>query len=507
MKASDRVIVNTIAQYIRIIVNMVLSLYTVRLVLQTLGENDFGIYSLIAGVVAMLAFVTNSLVATTQRFVSYYQGKGNIEKTKEIFNNSLFVHLILGFVIAVILELFTPFLFDGFLNIPEERIETGKLVYQTVVAIVFVSFITAPYRALLISHENIVYISIVDILDAVLKVILVITMTFLKQDKLILYSFIMLLINIVTFLLFVFYDYLKYVECVKPRFRRIKMCYIIEMGTFAGWSIYQTGCVVGRQQGIAILLNRLLGPVVNAAYGIGFQIAGYTNYLAGAIANAISPQIVKAEGAGERAKALWLSNVACKFNFYLLSALCIPCMFEINNILELWLGNVPKDANTFSIMVMLTLLCDAISVGLKYLVQAMGKLGSYSVITATPKLLTLPIAIILVRNNYPLEGIVIAYVIVELICSLLRIPYLHKRGGLLIRDFYKDVMLKDFLVSVALVFVCWLITTFIDFKYRFLLTFGFGLLFHFLTIYLIGLSSKEKEIIKNTFKSVFAKFK
>jgi len=507
MRASNRVILNTVAQYIRIIVNMVLSLYTVRLVLSTLGENDFGIYSLIAGVVAMLAFVTNSLVVTTQRFVSFYQGKGKIEKTKEIFNNSLAIHIIIGLVVSAILALFTPFLFNGFLNIPVDRIETGKLVYYTVVAIIFVSFITAPYRALLISHENIVYISVVDIIDAVLKVILVILMTFLDNDKLMLYSFIMLFINIVTFLLLMIYDYSKYTECVIPNFCRLKLSYVMEMGTFAGWSVYQTGCVVGRQQGISIVLNRFMGPVVNAAYGIGFQIAGYTNYLAGAVANAISPQIVKAEGSGDREKALWLSKVACKFNFFLLSALCVPCMFEIDNILKLWLGTVPKDSNVFSIMVMLTLLCDAISIGFKYLVQAMGRLGMYSIITATPKLLALPIAFFIVRNNFPIEWVVIAYVTVELICSLLRIPYLYSRGRLQMGDFFKDVMLKEIFVTTVLIIVCWLITSFFDCQYRFLLTFGFGLTIHFITIYVIGLTSHEKLIVNKVIRSIINKIK
>ena len=491
MKASDRVIVNTIAQYIRIIINMVLSLYTVRLVLSTLGESDFGIYTLVAGVVAMLAFVTNSLVSTTQRFISFYQGKG--------------IHLIIGLFISILLEILTPFLFEGFLNIPTERIETGKIVYQTVVAIVFVTFITAPYRALLISHENIVYISVVDIIDAVLKVILVIFMTYLEYDKLLLYSFIMLSISITTFIFLMLYDYLKYAECVIPNLRQLKFSYIIEMGSFAWWSVYQTGCVVGRQQGLAIVLNRFMGPVVNAAYGIGFQIAGYTNYLAGAIANAITPQIVKAEGTGDRARAIWLSTIACKFNFFLLSVLCIPCMFEINSVLELWLGIVPQNANIFSIMVMLTLLCDAISIGLKYLIQAMGKIGSYSIITATPKLLTLPVAIIIIHKDFPLEGIAIVYVLIEIICAVLRIPYLHKHGGLIVWDFIKDVLLKEFQVTMVLLFYCWFITSFIEIHYRFLLTFLGGMVVYSIAIYYFGLTSREKEIVENVLKKVSKK--
>ena len=125
MRTSQRVLINTIAQYTRTIINMVLSLFTVRLVLGALGQSDYGIYSLIAGIVAMLGFITNSLVATTQRFVSFYQGKENIEETKEVFNNSLVIHIVLGVFIAFCLEIISPLLFNGFLNIPAERIEAA----------------------------------------------------------------------------------------------------------------------------------------------------------------------------------------------------------------------------------------------------------------------------------------------------------------------------------------------------------------------------------------------
>ena len=139
MKASQRVFVNTIAQYGRTVINMVLSLYTVRLVLLTLGASDYGIYTLVAGVVSMLAFITNSLVSTTQRYVSFYQGKDNLGKLKEVFNNSLIIHLIIGLFVVIALEALIPLLFQGFLNIPSERTSAAQMVSQTVVWLIFFS--------------------------------------------------------------------------------------------------------------------------------------------------------------------------------------------------------------------------------------------------------------------------------------------------------------------------------------------------------------------------------
>ena len=157
MKASNRIILNTISQYIRTIINMVLSLYSSRLVLSILGVDDYGIYSLVAGVVSMLSFLTNSLVGSTQRFLSVHQGMGDMGKLREIFSNSLMLHIILGLFTSVILFAITPLLFNGFLNIPEQRMHVAKQLYILVVLMVSISFIASPYRALLVSHENIVY--------------------------------------------------------------------------------------------------------------------------------------------------------------------------------------------------------------------------------------------------------------------------------------------------------------------------------------------------------------
>lgn len=172
MRASNRIIVNTLAQYVRTIINLLLSLYSARLVLDILGVDDYGIYSLVAGVVSMLSFLTNSLVGSTQRFLSFCQGRGELERLQAVFSNSLLLHIALGLGITLTLESLAPFLFHGFLNIPEGREEAAVIVYQQVITMVYISFIAAPYRALLVSRENIVYTSLIDVLDGVLKVFL-----------------------------------------------------------------------------------------------------------------------------------------------------------------------------------------------------------------------------------------------------------------------------------------------------------------------------------------------
>ena len=506
MTASQRVFVNTIAQYARTIINMGLSLYTVRVVLSVLGESDFGIYTLVAGVVAMMAFVTNSLVSTTQRFISFYQGKGNKEKLKEVFNNSLVIHVLITILVLIALEAVSPLLFNGFLNIPDERVPAAKIVYQQVIVILSVTFITSPFRALLISHENIVYISIVDVLDGILKVVFVTLLAWVPYDKLVSYGIIMLGVQLFNFLAFSGYGYLKYEECVLPRFGRINKSYIKEMLSFAGWSMYSAGCIVGRQQGISIVLNRIMGPIINAAYGIAFQIAGYTNFLSSSLVNAIAPQIVKAEGGGDRKKALWLSQVTCKFMFFLLSAVCIPCVFEINGILEWWLEEVPRHASLFCIMVMCSSMIDTTTVGLAHINQAIGRIGPYSLAINTPKLLALPIAWICLKSGLPLVSVAVTYFCIEFLSAMLRIPFIRKTAGLDVKAFGKEVFAMEAMPVVVCVAFCFLFTRFVCFPYRFLCTIACSMIIYALSIFLLGLTKKEKLIITDVLNHIKTKF-
>ena len=507
MKASQRVFVNTIAQYGRTVINMILSLYTVRLVLLALGASDYGIYSLVAGVVSMLAFITNSLVSTTQRYVSFYQGRGNLNKLKEVFNNSLIIHIVFGLFVVIVLEVITPLLFNGFLNIPSERTSAAQMVYQTVVWLVLFSFTAAPYRALLISHENIIYISIIDVLDGILKVILVILLTHISYDKLVWYGIIMLGVQVFNFLAFSIYCYKKYEECVLPSFKRISTEYLKGMFTFAGWSLYSTGCIVGRQQGIAIVLNKVAGPVINAAYGIGFQVAGYTNFLSASLVNAISPQIMKAEGSGDRERALWLSNVTSKFIFFLLSAVCVPCIFEIDRILVWWLKDVPENSSLFCIMVMLALLCDSFSIGMTYVNQAIGKIGLYTIVINTPKLITLPIVWLLLKAGLPLIIAVGVYVGIEFLCALIRIPFIKRTAGLKVMCFFRDVTMREIIPFVVCVCSSYICSRIFSFSYGFFMTFVVATIIYGISIYYLGLTKIEHQILSNIFQSITNKLR
>lgn len=502
MKASNRIIVNTLAQYVRTIFNVVLSLWSSRLILLALGESDFGIYSLVAGIVSMLSFMVNALTQSTQRYISYYQGKNNIDDTKSVFNNSLILHLSIGLVLIVLFEIVSLFLFDGFLNISLERIEAAKVVYQLVAAMLFVSVVSAPFKALLISHENIIYVSIVEVVDGILKLILAISLAYINYDKLIVYGCLMLAISVFNLLSFLIYDLIKYKECKILDLRSFNLQYVKETFSFTGWVVYYSLCVVGRAQGIALVVNKFYGAVLNAAYGIGVQVSGAVNFVSSSLSNAVNPQLVKAEGANNRKQVWTLAILQCKYSFLLLAAVSIPIIWELDTILEIWLKEVPANTNFFATMILVATLINQLTYGLTSAKRAIGNIKVYELVTATPKLLAVLFAALCLYYGAPLYSIAICYVGAESFSAFIRLPLLKYTDGFDVKRYFKDVLLKCVIPVLFAILSCCLVIEFVDINFRFLLTFFVSVMMIMFSSYFFSMGETEKEKVKSVFKAV-----
>lgn len=493
MKASNRIIVNTLAQYGRTIVNMVLSLYSSRLVLEYLGVDDYGIYALVAGVVSMLSFLTNSLVSSTQRFLSVNRGVGNIEKLKEIFSNSLAIHLLIGLVITILLLCLTPVLFDGFLNIPENKVGVSKILYLQVVCMVYISFIASPFRALLVAHENIVYTSLVDVIDGVLKVILVLMLP-LFADKLLAYGWIMFSIRLSNLLAFALFCFQKYEECILPRFKNFNISYLKELSSFTGWIMYSSGVIAIRTQGVAIMLNKFFGAAINAAYGIGSQIAGMISFVSSSFNTAISPQLMASAGAGNKERMWLLAEIESKFSFLLLAMLGIPTMFEMQSLLELWLVEVPDNTMMFGCMFLSMQIVDMLSNGVGTVNRAIGKnIGRYIFLTFTPKLFIFPICLVGLKYGMPLISVCVTMVVVETLSMLLRIYFMRNEEDFSPIKFCKNVIFRSMPPVLISGLVCWIIYSTMDFSLRFIVTYLIAIPIFLLTTYFVSLNKWEKD--------------
>lgn len=506
MKASSRIIVNTAAQYTRTLINVILSLWSSRLILVALGESDFGIYSLVAGIVSMLSFIVNALTQSTQRYISYYQGKKNIQDVNRIFNNSLILHVIIGLLLIFIFEVLSFFLFDGFLNIPAERIGAAKTIYQFVVLMLFISVLTAPFKALLISHENIIYTSFIEIIDGFLKFILAIILAFVSYDKLIIYGCLMLAINFFNIITFAIYDFVKYKECRIIGLKSFDFRYIKEIFSFTGWIIYHSLCIVGRTQGLALVINKFYSTLLNAAYGIGIQVSGAVNFVSSSLGNAINPQLVKSEGANNREHVWNLARLQCKYSFLLLSAVTIPILLEMNNILSIWLKVVPEKAGFFASMILIAALINQLTDGLGSAKHAIGNIKTFVLITSTPKLLVIPTVILCLYYGAPFYSLALCYIGAEALSAFIRLPLLKHTDCLDIQKYIKEVIYKCFLPVLLTVLACSIVIIFVNLHLRFLFTFITSVIVLFTSTYFFSMNSTEKNKVKSIFLFIIGFF-
>ncbi len=503
MTASQRIVVNTIAQYTRTFINVVLSLYSTRLILAALGQSDFGIFSLVGGVISMLSFITNALAGVPQRFLSIYHGAKQSDKLSATYANCMLLHLMIGGALLLILAaVYHPVLYHV-LNIEPERITAGIWVYFSAGIVLLLTFVTAPIRALFIARENIVYTSVVEVLDGVFKLLIAIFLTVALGDKLILYSVLLIGISLFNLCAYLFYAMRHYDECHVPRIQEIDWSFIKQIFRFAAWNIYASGCIIIRSQGLAVLFNRFYSVIVNAAYGIALQVTGATNFLAYSILNAMSPQIMKAEGAGDRKKEYLLAAYASKYGVLLQGIVLIPIVFELPAILTLWLGEVPEYSVVFSAFMLIASVIDQLTIGLTAANQAIGKLRIWNLTVNTSKLLALPVGWVCLHYGMPLVSVLWAFITFELVSSLLRIPVMHLVGELEVMPFIRTAILPIFIPMAVNAGVCYAMTHYVhsgDDSFRFFLTGIVAVIITGLSILLFATSKWERQTLLETIK-------
>lgn len=507
MKPSDRVVFNTTVQYLRTGLSLLISLYTTRLILDALGIENYGIYSLVGGIVSMLSFLQSSLAGTTQRFLSFHQGEDNMVLQKKIFNNSVITQLFISSILIIILVALTPFLFGGFLNIPAERTEAAIWVYYCMLGSLFFTMQATPYVATLIAHENIFFATVIQLTETFLKIPVALSLMWFQVDSLKLYGVLLVGVQILSFSLYFLYSRKKYNETKEFSFSAFDIKIFKQMFSFAGWVMYSSGCIAGRTQGIALVLNKFFGTALNAAYGLAFTVSSQLSFLSSSIGNAINPQIIKAEGAGDRKRMLRLAEISSKFSFLMLALVSIPAILEMNSLLSIWLKVVPEYAVLFSQLVVLANLLDQLTTGLVTANKAIGDIKYYSLIVNTTKLLTLPVSILGLYLGLPVYTVMIFFVLFEFICAMIRLPFLKNTGGMSILGFSKRVFRKLIIPFTSTLIMVLIYMHFVSFKWSFIGTFFISLIILPLSAYFFGLCDDEKVIIDTLLAKITLKIK
>jgi O-antigen/teichoic acid export membrane protein len=351
------------------------------------------------------------------------------------------------------------------------------------------------------------WIAITSVVESALKLAIALFLFDATGDRLILYALFTVGSGFVVLLLQSTYCLRKYEECSINHFWAADKRLVKELVFFSGWNLFGTLCSLGRSQGLSVLLNVFFGPLLNAAYAIANQITGQLGFFSITMLQTLSPQIMKSEGAGERQKMLYLSMLASKFCFFLLSIVAIPCLFEMKTILTLWLEDVPEHTLVFCQLVLIGALTNQLTIGLQTALQAIGKIKLYQIIVGSLLLLNLPISYCLLRLNYPAYSVLISYCFIELLACSLRIIFMVNIGGLSWSMFFHRVIKKEVIPVIISVSFCLFIVTAFSFEYRFVVTIMVSAIVFLIGIYYTGLCQDERMIMDKLFLKYWGKIK
>lgn len=450
MSASTRVIKNTTYLYIKMGITMFVSLYTTRLILGSLGASDFGIFNVVGGAIAMLGFFNSTLANATQRFMSYTEGEGKMDKKRSIFNVSIVLHVVIAAVTVLLLLAAMYPLFNGVFNIEPERLWAARIVYFCLIFSTVLTIVNAPYDAVMNAHENMLYYSFIGIFESMLKLGVAYACVYTVGDKLVTYGILMTCIPLITLTIMKVYCHRHYEECVIAPHRYWDDDLVKQIAGFFGWNFLTAISSLFTAQGIGIVLNHFFGTVLNAAQGIANQVNGALTMFSLNMMKALNPVITKSAGAGDL-KAMNRATIAgCKFSALLTMFFGIPLSIEVQYVLALWLEEVPDWATIFVVLQLVQNTILQMASSAASAVYARGDIKAYaiwkSVMNALPVLL---VWVAFRMGGSPIWLYIPMIVVWAIGGNIVIICYAKRKCGLNVSEYMSRVLLP--LTGTALV--------------------------------------------------------
>lgn len=500
---NKRVAKNSILLYGRMLLMLVISLYTSRVILEALGFNDYGIYNVVGGIVTMFTFINSAMGNASSRFITFAIGKGEKDNIIDVFNSSLLVHVTISILIIILSETIGLWLLYNKLVIPPDRFTAACWVYQLSVISCVANIMCVPFNATIIAHEKMGAFAYISLIDAVLKLIIAYSITIVSGDRLVVYAILLFGVQLTNILIYQIYC-IRNFDIIKLR-KLTDYRIMHEMSKFAGWSLIGNLAYIGYTQGLNILLNIFFGPVVNAARGIAVQVQ---NAVRGFVTNfqmAINPQITKSYAKNNYGRLHELIFASSKFSFFLLLCFVLPISIESNNILHLWLGNVPQYSAQFLVLTLSVLLIDCLANPLGIANNATGNIRNYQLVEGGMLLLIVPIAYIGLKLGGNPDTVFVVQLLVMIIVQTLRIFLVCHKIRMSRKLYMKNVILRVFTVGGASIVIPMLIynmVTIEDAIVSILIITVFSWISIFTFTYILGLNSNEREFINSKTKII-----
>lgn len=453
MSVADRVVKNTIWLYVKVGVQLFTTLLATRIVLNTLGASDFGIFNIVGGAIAMLGFLNTSMAVATQRFMSYSEGEGNAERQKEIFNVSILMHLSIAAIIILALIILGFVFFNGILSIPLGRENAAYFVYASLIVSTVFTIISVPYDAVINAHENMRFYALVGIFQAVLKLLVAFACFYVTYDKLITYGILMSCIPGISLIIMLSYCHKKYDECIINIRKYFNKEVLWEMTNFAGWNFLGISSSMTGNYSQNIILNHFFGVLVNAAMGIIVQLCGQLMVLTNNMMKAVNPVITKLAGSKKEKEMLHWSFTSCRFSYLLLAWIAIPFCFESNYLLRIWLKNVPEWTVIFIRLQLIRTLLEQLSLGMNTALNAQNKIKELNVQFSLLFFVALVVICYLFYLGYPPYMLFVTMIVLVVVQTFLKLQLCHKYIGMDYMSYFKDVILPSVLLTTAMVLV------------------------------------------------------
>lgn len=503
---NKRIAKNTMMLYVRMLFSMLVSLYTSRVILQTLGVEDYGIYNVVGGVVIMFSTISTSMSSAISRFMTFELGRGDKQKLKTVFSTSITIQVIISFIVVVLAEIIGVWFLNNKMVIPAERMVAANWIFQFSLVTFVVGLISVPYNAAIVAHERMKAFAYIGILEVLAKLGIVFSLMVAPFDKLIFYGLLLMLLSLVIRLVYGVYCKRNFEECIyhcimdKPLLK--------DMFGFAGWNFIGASSAILRDHGGNIIINLFCGPVVNAARGIAIQVNGMVNSFVGNFMTAVNPQITKSYAAGKYDYMMDLIFKSARFSFYLLLILSLPIMVSAEYILHLWLDIVPEHSSAFLQLTLLFSLSETLATPLATAMLATGRIRNYQIIVGGLQMMNLPISYTCLRCGLPPEAVFIVAIGVSVICELARIYMLRRMINLSVRTFLRKVYINVWIVLATSAVLPFILKWYLDEN---LISFAsccmLSLICSILSVCYIGCNKGERLYLKEQINTFIKKIK
>lgn len=490
---NQRIAKNTMFLYIRMFFVLIVSLYTSRIILNCLGVSDFGIYNVVSGFVSLFGFLNATLASCMQRFYNFELAKNGVDGIKNVYSTGLWIHVIISIFLLFLLESAGVWYINSVMNLPDDRLFAANCIFQAASFSMITVILQIPYLGAILAYEKMDVYSFVSIIEVVMKLGIVLMLPYLPYDRLIAYSYLLLLVSTISLI--------SYAVYAKFRLQGIKLEYKINhelfkrILSFSGWNLIGTFAFMTSIQGQNLILNSFFGTVVNAARGISYQVSEGVTTFTSNITTSFRPQIVDAYAKQIKGRVLSLFYTETKICYTLILLLIIPLIAEIDYVLSLWLGSaIPSQTNIFTILVLVNVLISTMNPIIGQVTFATGKIKRYQIANSMVNILVLPASWLVLDFGYSAVSVFIVTIIFSIINQIVCITELNRVFNIAIKHYILSVVMPCFISAILLMLPQHLLHMYIETSFiRLIIAITTNTILVLLLSYCVVLNSLERK--------------